>query len=510
MDPAQPFDPHSPSSSPSQNRQIPQQEGQQSYSGSYAYTASSGTLGVNYNDTNAPYLNLNRHVASSNGDPLSENPNSRLAPHFSQFSGRSPLYSPIDSSGIDYFGADSQGRPRDPTIDEIQGPLCEYGSSSVLYAMDWSMDDHVCLGSYKEDNRNKLQVIYSDDLRSWNEVASASVLYPVSNIQWLPKALQPGKLATSSDSLRIWSFNPDVGGLTEQINLSLCKYAKQNNINLSDYNSRGTSAVDKLLGELPPVTSFHWNPVDPNLLVSCSIDTTCTIWDLNSSDYVKTQLIAHDSEVYDVKFLAKMTNLFASCGGDGSVRIFDLRSLAHSTIIYEPPATSAASDPTIHNDSLLRLEPSPFDPNVLATFVCNSNSIMVLDMRKPVSPVLTLSGHRAAVNQIKWHPTRRNVLLSCSDDCQIMYWDLSRELITSGGNSSHNNNGSDSNHNSSSSRHSQGGSSTKNNNTVLQIPEMVHSNSSEEVNNISWRPNKGDWFGLVSGKKFSNVKVSIQ
>ena len=510
MDPAQPLDSQSPRSSPSQDGQMPQQEGQQSYSGSYAYTTSSGTLGVNYNGTNASYLNPNRRVGnglvSSSEDPLSENPNSKLVPPYPQFSERSPLYSPIDGSAVDYFGAETQGRPRGPILDDIQGPICEYGSGYVLYGMDWSMDDHVCLGSYKEDNRNKLQVIHSDDLHTWNEVASASVLYPVSNIQWMPKALQPGRLATSSDSLRIWSFNPEIGGLTEQINLSLCKYAKQNNINLSDYNSKGNSGVDKLLGELPPVTSFHWNPVDPNLLVSCSIDTTCTIWDLNSSDYVKTQLIAHDSEVYDVKFLAKMTNLFASCGGDGSVRIFDLRSLAHSTIIYEPPASSTASDPTIHNDSLLRLEPSPFDPNVLATFVCNSDSIIVLDMRKPVSPVLTLSGHKAAVNQIKWHPTKRNVLLSCSDDCQIMYWDLSGELNASGGNNS----GNDGNNNSSSPRHSQSGSSTKNNNTVLQIPEMVHSNSSEEVNNISWRPNKGDWFGLVSGKKFSNVKVSLQ
>jgi WD repeat-containing protein 68 len=31
-------------------------------------------------------------------------------------------------------------------------------------------------------------------------------------------------------------------------------------------------------------------------------------------------------------------DVFASCGADGSVRMFDLRSLEHSTIIYEPGA----------------------------------------------------------------------------------------------------------------------------------------------------------------------------
>jgi WD40 repeat protein len=52
----------------------------------------------------------------------------------------------------------------------------------------------------------------------------------------------------------------------------------------------------------------------------------------------KTQLIAHDKEVFDVRFCANSTDVFVSCGADGSVRMFDLRSLEHSTIIYEPTA----------------------------------------------------------------------------------------------------------------------------------------------------------------------------
>ena len=73
----------------------------------------------------------------------------------------------------------------------------------------------------------------------------------------------------------------------------------------------------------------------------------------------KTQLIAHDKEVYDIAF-ARGKDIFASVGADGSVRLFDLRSvsffyhatesatesdasprsrrsLEHSTIIYESP-----------------------------------------------------------------------------------------------------------------------------------------------------------------------------
>lgn len=30
-----------------------------------------------------------------------------------------------------------------------------------------------------------------------------------------------------------------------------------------------------------PLTSFDWNDAEPNIIGTASIDTTCTIWDLN-------------------------------------------------------------------------------------------------------------------------------------------------------------------------------------------------------------------------------------
>jgi len=60
------------------------------------------------------------------------------------------------------------------------------------------------------------------------------------------------------------------------------------------------------------------------LIVTASIDTTCTVWDLNTL-HAKTHLIAHDKEVFDVAFVAGSEHVFASCGADGSVRMFDLR-----------------------------------------------------------------------------------------------------------------------------------------------------------------------------------------
>lgn len=73
-----------------------------------------------------------------------------------------------------------------------------------------------------------------------------------------------------------------------------------------------------------PLTSFDWNETDPSLVVTSSIDTTCTVWNVETNQ-AKTQLIAHDSDVYDVGFMHGSADIFASVGADGSVRLFDLR-----------------------------------------------------------------------------------------------------------------------------------------------------------------------------------------
>lgn len=451
---------------------------------------------------------------------------------------RSPMYSPLQYSQFDYSqpgyspGYSPFHTLRSPGPPVFTAPVCQYEARYPLFGLDWSNEDYVCLGSYRDGGTNSLQVIRSGDLLSWEKMAECSLTYPVSTIQWQPSLTHPRRFATCSDSLRVWSFCEEERFLQEQINLSLCKYNKQQQ-GTSRSNAAaggglglrttlgGSSASHAnpqqqqqgIIGELPPITSFHWNPIDPNLLISSSIDTTCIVWDLQSSNYVRTQLIAHDSEVFDVRFLTQTTQLFASCGGDGSVRVFDLRSLAHSTIIYEPttspanPQSKTAASPSATDPeagvALLRLEPSPFDPNVIATFALDSPRILILDMRNPGSPVLVLEGHSAAVNQMKWHPLKRNFLLSCSDDCQVLYWDLNNYIsgqpIVQ-----------DQDQNVDSSQHQSNTVAKWNSKNVLRTldtPSMFYSNDGKEINNIAWRPQGGDWFGSVAGKVFQNVRL---
>lgn len=167
----------------------------------------------------------------------------------------------------------------------------------------------------------------------FTKIAEATHSYPVTRLLWEPPSSTKQStdlLATSGDHLRLWSLpsetpstpgNSITGRTREAATTKLTPLALLSNSKTPDHTA--------------PLTSLDWNTVSPSLIITSSIDTTCTIWDIPSLT-AKTQLIAHDKEVYDVRFCANSVDVFVSCGQDGSVRMFDLRSLEHSTIIYEP------------------------------------------------------------------------------------------------------------------------------------------------------------------------------
>jgi len=206
-----------------------------------------------------------------------------------------------------------------------------------------------------------------------------------------------------------------------------------------------------------PLTSFSWNTISPSLVVTSSIDTTCTVWDISANSAV-TQLIAHDREVYDVAWVPGSTDSFVSVGADGSLRAFDLRSLEHSTILYEAPSpkpSGTVSSPSAtarpSTSPLLRISFNPLDPHFLATFHADSPDVQVLDMRSPGKPVSELKAHRGPVQTIGWGASEGSMLASAGkdtpqifigpeltygcrttpgDDHQLLVWDLSSSSLS--------------------------------------------------------------------------------
>lgn len=67
-------------------------------------------------------------------------------------------------------------------------------------------------------------------------------------------------------------------------------------------------------------------------------------------------------------------------GADGSVRMFDLRHLEHSTIIYEDPS----------HTPLLRLAWNKQDPNYLATVAMDACEVGQIFFLRTIEPELSL------------------------------------------------------------------------------------------------------------------------
>jgi WD repeat-containing protein 68 len=262
--------------------------------------------------------------------------------------------------------------------------------------------------------------------------------------------------------------------------------------------------------------------------VTSSIDTTCTVWNIDTSSAI-TQLIAHDREVYDVAWLPGSTDIFVSVGADGSLRAFDLRSLEHSTILYETPAPKNVAPPSSTpspsarppTSPLLQIAFNPADSNYMSTFHMDGSEIQILDMRSPGQPVLELKAHRAPINALGWgsaenpllatagkSPFVSNILMmniSVGDDCQLLLWDLSGHTQQA------------SSPRSAGSRLNSPRPDVKK--RVLTDPIMAYSSHSE-ITNMAWSPQiagmtmntghstgPGEWLAVATGKTIKALKV---
>jgi len=89
----------------------------------------------------------------------------------------------------------------------------------------------------------------------------------------LKKGTFPDLLATSGDYLRVWQTSDNGTRLECLLN------------NVKTYFHLFKFIIDFIFKNknsdfCAPLTSFDWNEIDPNLIGTSSIDTTCTIWGL--------------------------------------------------------------------------------------------------------------------------------------------------------------------------------------------------------------------------------------
>ncbi|WWC63796.1 uncharacterized protein I303_106401 [Kwoniella dejecticola CBS 10117] len=340
--------------------------------------------------------------------------------------------------------------------------LLQYDSGYPLYGVSFSNSSshpsRIALTTINSSATNKLIVVDQQDPYSrhnphhhhhshhshshhnpnqdFQQLASTPLTFPATKVGWEPRESLSGVgygdnggrgelIATSGDALRLFEvtkeWNSD--GMASGY---IGKNGWSESEGSSSYSVKSRSMLTNSKtphASLPPVTSFSWNPKAPHSIVTCSIDTTATLWDINTSQAL-TQLIAHDRAVYDLSWLPDSSDIFVSVGADGSLRAFDLRQLEHSTILYE----SSKDTP------LARIAFSKKEQHMMACFGLDDNKVLVLDMRSPGQPVAELVGHTAPLGGLAWGAPGRGDstgggwIASCGDDSQLLLYDLTQPL----------------------------------------------------------------------------------
>ena len=162
----------------------------------------------------------------------------------------------------------------------------------LIYGMNWSnrLDKpfRLALGSFIEEYNNKVEIVQlNDETQAFERIGDgtegAGVFnhpYPTTKIMWAPETQTQDMLATTGDYLRLWGVNED-GTVKAKCLLNNVRNEWTRGALYVCLDHTDTCVLQHKESEFcAPLTSFDWNETDTNLIGTSSIDTTCTIWDI--------------------------------------------------------------------------------------------------------------------------------------------------------------------------------------------------------------------------------------
>ena len=320
--------------------------------------------------------------------------------------------------------------------------ILSYRGTKSIYGLSIQNNNTMRIGMTTlevEGETNEIQIVELID-ENLQLTTSELINFLPTKIMWNPHQENSSILSISSDKIYLYKYNEEDKKLEKITHLP-----KENEKNKC----------------FAPITSFDWNKIKNNIIGTSSIDTTCRIWDINKN-VTLNQLIAHDKEVYDIAFSPKDENVFITTGSDGSVRMFDLRDLEQSYIIYM----------TKDESPLSRVYWNKVSNNLISVLGLESNLIYVVDYLQQeemdMKPVVELNFHTNAVNAAAWSPSF-NHLCSVGDDKMCYIWEIDNSMIAD-----------------------------------LPIKEYK---AESEINNIVWSDNYNEWVAIATDKTLELLKI---
>ena len=203
-------------------------------------------------------------------------------------------------------------------------------------------------------------------------------------------------------------------------------------IHIFDYLKHPQKPIDmqvkpemRLIGHTKEGFGLNWSPLKQGYLISGSDDNRICVWDINN-DNEKNCLIntyeSHMGVVEDVCFNKLEENIFASCGDDRKMMIWDLRQ--------QNPVFNIEA----HVQEVNTIDFNPFNEYLLLTG-SNDKTCALWDLRNLKKKLHNFKHHVNDVISVKWNPFIMSMFASSSSDRRVDIWDLSN--INGNNNASH-------------------------------------------------------------------------
>ncbi|CAG9315711.1 unnamed protein product [Blepharisma stoltei] len=290
------------------------------------------------------------------------------------------------------------------------------------------LSDKYLLVSFKDGSMVLFDAVEAGILQTFDRQGAG-----IRSIAWNKKS--PGEFFTTSDkiaALKVWNVSKASPIDTIKLGntgIRQISYLHDRASLICSFKSGAVgvfSLIKKKLefctesGHAETVFDIKINPQNKNLLATASYDGSVKIWDLRTMKNIET-LYSDALEPGQYKIQAKSVlygvawgpdTLIAACSAKGDVYLFD----------YSKPKLLHRFRPTIEAP-IFRIDWSPLDPNMLAIGTSDNYLVTIrLDEQRLVKTKMIRHVH--TVYGVSWHPTIPNRIATGCQDSRVRVYDL--------------------------------------------------------------------------------------
>lgn len=243
-------------------------------------------------------------------------------------------------------------------------------------------------------------------------VTSRSIAHPTGAVNRVRVGADGRFAAAWSDAgiVNIWDVSPHAAAIDNPAAVPSARAAADPVFTFSGHPTEGWSMA--------------WSRMTLGRLATGDCKKHIYVWDPQEAGWAVDAMPfrGHTDSVEDLAWSPNEADVFASCGVDRTVRIWDARERRHSMLSIEAHATDV---------NVISWNPVNVAPFLMVSGA-DDGSFKVWDLREfsADAPVAHFKYHTGPITSVEWHPTDENTMVVASDDDQVTIWDMSVEEDT--------------------------------------------------------------------------------